>query len=269
MEFTGMKINFSFQRLATSLMWRFFACSGMRFTLRSGLEVAVADRHEMATFREIFVQQEYDDFLDRLPPAATVLDLGCNSGYFAVMMLNRARIQSPGSALPKLVLVDANEQAVQRSQAMLTGCGVSAPASFITGLIGARQAGRASFFLATASAESSSVNRTKRAREVQVPCVDLEALMKTHFPNGLDLIKCDIEGGEEALVDEWGDVLPQAQALLIEWHGFTSTWESFVERLSKLGFTCLMERPAGRYKNALFVRAGSPAATASTSHCQP
>ncbi|MCA1963822.1 MAG: hypothetical protein LDL31_07750, partial [Prosthecobacter sp.] len=62
-----MKINFNPRRLAQSLMWRFFSWSDIRFRLRSGLVVPVADKNEMATFREIFIQQKYDDFLDRLP----------------------------------------------------------------------------------------------------------------------------------------------------------------------------------------------------------
>lgn len=249
-----MKINFSLQRLAKSLMWRCFAWSDMRFRLRSGLEVPVADRHEMATFREIFIQQEYDDFLDRLPPARAVLDLGCNSGYFAVQMLNRARVVTPGQPLPKLVLVDANNAAVERARTVVSGCGTQADVSLVHGLIGARGQKSASFYLATASAESSAVNQTKHARQVEVPCVDLAALVQQHFPGGLDLIKCDIEGGEESLVREWGDVLAQARALLIEWHGFQGSWADFQAVLERAGFQLVMERPAGKYKNALFER---------------
>jgi len=249
-----MKINLSIRRLAKSLMWRCFAWSDMRFRLRSGLEVPVADRHEMATFREIFIQQEYDDFLDRLPPASSVLDLGCNSGYFAVQMLNRARVLLPDKPLPKLVLVDANAAAVERARAVVDGCGTKADVALVHGLIGARGQTSASFFLATASAESSAVNRTKHAREVEVPCVDLAALVVQHFPAGLDLIKCDIEGGEESLIREWADVLARARALLIEWHGFQGTWSDFQAVLTQVGFRLVMERPAGKYKNALFER---------------
>jgi len=250
-----MKINLSFRRLAKSFMWRCFAWSDMRFRLRSGLEVPVADLHEMATFREIFIQQEYDDFLDHLPPASTVLDLGCNSGYFAVQMLNRSRVLMPDKPLPMLVLVDANAAAVERARAVVDGCGATADVALVHGLIGARGQASASFFLATASAESSAVNRTKHAREVEVPCVDLAALVEQHFPGGLDLIKCDIEGGEESLVREWADVLAKAGALLIEWHGFQGSWGDFQAVLQQAGFRLVMERPAGRYKNALFVKA--------------
>ena len=249
-----MKINLSFRRLAKSLMWRFFAWSDMRFRLRSGLEVPVADRHEMATFREIFIQQEYEDFLDHLPPANTVLDLGCNSGYFALQMLNRARVLMPDKPLPKLVLVDANAAAVERARALVDGCGTKADVTLVHGLIGARGQASASFFLAPASAESSAENRTKHARQVEVPCVDLAALMSERFPGGVDLIKCDIEGGEESLVREWTDVLAQARALLIEWHGFQGSWADFHAVLVQAGFRLVMERPAGRYKNALFER---------------
>lgn len=249
-----MKINLHPRRLAKSLMWRFFSWSEMSFRLRSGLEVPVADKNEMATFREIFIQQEYDDFLDLLPPSKTVLDLGCNSGYFAVQMLNRARVLRPEAPLPKLVLVDANAQAVARARSVLAGCGAEADVTCVTGLVGARNGGTSTFYVATASAESSAQHRTKHARAVQVDAVDLEKLERVHFPQGLDLIKCDIEGGEELLVREWAGLVGRAGALLVEWHGFQGSWEAFCAQVEGLGLKLVRERPAGKYKNALFVQ---------------
>lgn len=249
-----MKINFSFRRLAKSLMWRFFTWSDMEFKLRSGITVPVADRNEMATFQEIFIQQEYDDFLDLLPLPQTVLDLGCNSGYFSILMLNRSMVKGIGQPLPKMVLIDANEKAVNRAKSVLEASDATITAVFVHGLLGMKGQKSASFFLATASAESSAINRTKRAQQIEVNCVDLQALMAENFPSGLDLIKCDIEGGEEQLIRDWGEELKQARALLIEWHGFQGTWEKFCGRLLELGFSLKMERPAGCYKNALFIR---------------
>lgn len=252
-----MKINLSFNRLAKSLMWRFFAWSDMHFKLRSGISVPVADRHEMATFREIFIQQEYDDFLDLLPMPRTVLDLGCNSGYFAALIINRSLLKSKEASLPKMVLIDANEKALHRSESVIGGCGVKSEAMFVNGLIAERGQKSGAFFLATASAESSAINRTKKSQQIEVPCVDLKALIEEHFSEGLDLIKCDIEGGEEHLVRDWGDALQRSKSLLIEWHGFQGSWSEFCEVIENLGFQLILERPAGRYKNALFVRKNS------------
>lgn len=249
-----MKINLSFSRFAKSLMWRFFAWSDMQFKLRSGISVPVADRHEMATFREIFIQQEYDDFLDLLPMPRNVLDLGCNSGYFAALIINRSMLKSREAPLPKMVLIDANEKALHRSQSLIDGCGVKSEAKFVHGLIGERGRKSGSFFVATASAESSAINRTKRSQKIEVSCVDLLALITEQFSEGLDLIKCDIEGGEEQLIRDWGDALQKCKSLLIEWHGFQGGWSEFCGVIEKLGFQLILERPAGRYKNALFVR---------------
>lgn len=249
-----MKIHLRFRRLCQSLMWRFFAMSEMRFRLRSGLEVPVADRHEMATFREIFIQQEYDEFLERLPLPSSVLDLGCNSGYFAVHVLNRALVKDRASLPVKLVLVDANASALARAGEVLQGCGVKVPVELVHGLVEARGKATAAFFLARASAESSSARRVKHAREIHVPCVDLEALQRAHFPEGVDLIKCDIEGAEEVLVRDWANVLRQARAILVEWHGFTGEWQSFLQALAEAGFELVAEHPAGKFKNALFKR---------------
>jgi FkbM family methyltransferase len=250
-----MKINLSFQRLAKSLMWRFFAMTGMQFRVHSGLEVAVADKHEMDTFKEIFIQQDYDDFLDQLPAPQRILDLGCNSGYFALLMLNRAMSRKGNALLPEMVLLDANAKAVERARSVIACSGVTqAKATFVHGLVGQRGSRSASFYLAPASAESSAEHRTKRSKVFSVPCVDLAALISQHFPLGLDLIKCDIEGAEEDLVRQWPEVLGQTKALLVEWHGFRGSWEDFSKVLDSQGFRLIMERPAGRYKNALFAK---------------
>jgi len=250
-----MRINFKITRLAESLMWKCFAISGTRYRLRSGLTVSVMDKDEMATFREIFIQQDYDEFLERIPAPRTILDLGCNSGFFAAQILNRALIARQQT--PKLVLIDASAISLKRATEVLQEGGMSSVAriEFQYGLIGKRGQKSTNFFLAPSSAESSAVHRAKKARAVSVPCVDLSALVAQHFPNGLDLIKCDIEGSEENLVREWQDVLVLAQSLLIEWHGFHgSQWQEFVAILSGLGFSLVHEHPAGRYKNALFVQ---------------
>lgn len=250
-----MKINLNLRRMAESMMWRCFAMSDIRFRLRSGLSVSVADKHEMATFREIFIQQDYDEFLERLPSLRNILDLGCNSGYFAAQILNRSLIAH--QQMPKLVLVDASSSAVNRAHTVLEEGGIPSQTRIEIqhGLLGKRGQKSATFFLAPSSAESSTLHRAKNARAVTVPCIDLSALVAQHFPDGLDLIKCDIEGGEEDLVREWQDVLAQTRALLVEWHGFEGAqWSEFVVILSRIGFTLERERPAGRYKNALFLR---------------
>ena len=247
-----MKINFSIKRLANSLMWRFFAAADMRFTLRSGIVVQVADKNEMATFSELFIHQDYDHFLDHLPMPTSVLDLGCNSGYFDILIHHRARLCD--TLAPKLVFVNANAQAVRRARVVIGNLKV---AEYVIGLIGSKGSSQASFYLAPASAESSAVKCVKHAREIKVARVELAALIREHFTSGLDLIKCDIEGGEESLVREWGGELKQSKTLLIEWHGFEGTREAFCSEFTNLGFKCTMELPTSRFKNALFLQAKS------------
>ena len=249
-----MKISLSLRRLAKSLMWTFFKYSDTRFTLQSGISVPVGDRNEMATFREIFIKRDYDPFLDLLSLPSTVLDLGCNSGYFAILMIDRAYRLDSANDLPKFVLVDANETAVKRAQEVISGCGLDPDISYVTGLVGSREESAATFFIAPASAESSAHKRIKRSREVKVKCLDMSELMDNYFSNGVDLIKCDIEGGEELLIRNWAEPLARARALLIEWHGFSGTWEAFIIELDKLGFSLASEHPTGRFKNALFIR---------------
>lgn len=242
------------RRLGESLMWRLFPCANLRFTLKSGLVVPVGTKSEMATFRELFVRQDYDDLLALVPAARTVLDLGCNCGYFPLLMHHRARLAAVDMANASFVLVDANPAMVERAQAVVETNRLPGTFAFHTGLVGPRD-GEMEFHITKESASSSALHRPAKSRSIRLRALDLGRLLQEHFPDGLDLIKCDIEGGEMMLASAWPESLRRTKAFLVEWHDFAGPWAAFQSSVEAAGFKLAGEQaPNPKFKTALFLR---------------
>lgn len=248
-----MKLNFSLRRWGESWAWKLFPFANVRFNLKSGLVVSVASKSELATFKEIFVRQVYDEFLDRCAQPATVLDLGCNAGYFTLLLHHRARLKSQHGFAVKSVLVDANPSMVTRAESELAANGISARC--VAGLIGERGKSM-DFHITKESASSSTFRRPAKSRRLRLESLDLDALIARDFPTGLELIKCDIEGAEMLLAREWPAALGKTAALLVEWHHFAGPWPEFVRALQACGLRCAYaSTPEGspNFRTALFL----------------
>ncbi len=256
-----MKLHLSWRRLAESLAWRLFPYAQLQLRLKSSLVVPVATKSEMATFRELFLEQQYDELLDRLPPPRTVLDLGCNCGYFPLVLHHRARLRGDDPVPIRCVLVDADPAMVARAREVLGLNGLASNAAFVAGLVGARGQ-TATFHISREGATSSAVVRPSRSRPVRMASVDLEQVLQEHFGGRVDLLKCDIEGAEDHLVRDWHPVLAAADAVILEWHGFGIRWPEFADTMRAAGFLPTAERPAkGEFRIVLFQP--SPAARTS------
>ena len=90
---------------------------------------------------------------------------------------------------------------------------------------------------------------------VPVPVVGIRELLE-RFPQGhVDLVKMDIEGGEEALLSHDTGWLAGVRALMVEWHDDRADSRPLIQNVVAAGFE---HRPlnAARQDNlSLFVRA--------------
>lgn len=232
-----MKIRFSWRRTAESLAWRLLSHAGMVHHLHTGLEVPVETKSDHNVADEIFHRREYDPFLDLLPAPRRVLDLGCNCGFFPLLLEHRARIA--GGPRPGGLLVDAGRESVAKARRVLARNGLGERFEVREGLVGPR--GAATPFYESRFAESSSLWRPKHSGKARLlPSLDLDAL-----PGPFDLVKCDIEGGEEFLLRDWASFLSRVPALLVEWHDRETPWPEARRRLEASGLRCLREERTG------------------------
>lgn len=199
-----------------------FEWLSLTWTTASGINLRVGNYSEWIIYNEIFVDGEYDAAihaaLARVSPdrPLCVLDLGANVGLFTLRLFDRLRAAGHADAACRVTLVEANPAALPVVDARLRrDNAVAAHATVVHGLVGERT-GSAAFDPSPASPGEASIAPDERAVAVTVPYVDLDRLMAD--APAIDLLKCDIEGAELRLFEQYPALLRKIAILIVEIH---------------------------------------------------
>lgn len=194
--------------------------------LRSGDRLTYRlNRGDIQSIREVLFDEVY-----RLPfelQPRTVVDLGANIGLTS---LYYTRLYAPNV----LVAVEADTK-----NAELTRLNIAPLGHYVTtAAIGPTDG--TTHFAKTRDSNLGSVSDSSVGTEV--PMVSMATLLATHNLDTVDLLKLDIEGGEQALLD--GDLawLSQVNAIVAEFHPEVVDYAALVQRLVDNGFVYV---PAG------------------------
>lgn len=186
--------------------------------MRSGLLLEFETSAEWTLCGELFINQEYREALDCTAEDAffkksvRILDLGCNVGYFTLMAANWAITTGDWDSFyieaidanPKVTTI-ARERFRKQSKDYLVG-----NVALYTGAVGQRSG--------TARLQVEDFHpQTRVAAEgnVEVPYLDLD---KTLEPGDIDLCKCDLEGSEQALIENYPDLFGRIGVFVCEFH---------------------------------------------------
>lgn len=206
-----------FVEVLRRLIWRL---PNLRRRLPSGLEVTVESPADWTIYNEVFADGEYDaaihQALGDAPPdrPLSVLDLGANVGYFALRLLDLALRR--GVVDLQLVAVEASPRLVQTLERRLLGQPALANRVRVVHGLAGRKAGEGRLFESPHHFEHSSLPR-RGAKCVPVAYVDLAELAAS-WP-AIDLLKCDIEGGELEVLETYArDLLPRVRRAVVELH---------------------------------------------------
>ena len=199
-----------------------FAVARPRWTLPSGVRIRIDGIWDWTVYDEIFLRGAYDAAIRRaLAQRAPgrplrVLDLGSNVGFAILRVVDLLR-QAGGDAGAGLdaVLVEADAAAVAEARRrLLDDNRLAGAVTLVHGLAGRRSGA------ARLSREPShllpSLHRAGAADGTAVAYVDLEAL--TARFDGIDLLKCDIEGAELALLEHYPALLRRTRVACLELH---------------------------------------------------
>jgi FkbM family methyltransferase len=207
----------SFVEPLRRLLWRL---PNLRRRLPSGLELTVEGPADWTLYNDIFADGEYDAAihaaLGDAPPERplTVLDLGANVGYFALRFADLA-LRRPGLDL-RLVAVEASPGLVQALERRLLGQPMLAGRVRVVHGLAGRRSGEGRLFESPLHFEHSAIPG-RGGQGVPVAYVDLAELVAT-WP-AIDLLKCDIEGGELEMLETYaGDLLPRVRRAVVELH---------------------------------------------------
>jgi FkbM family methyltransferase len=207
----------SFVEPLRRLLWRL---PNLRRRLPSGLELTVESPADWTIYNDIFADGEYDAAIhDALADAPSdrplaVLDLGANAGYFALRLADLALRRREVDL--RLVAVEASPSLAHTLERRLLGQpALAGRVRVVHGLAG-RRGGEGWLFESSLHFEHSAIPGRGR-QGVPVSYIDLAELVAT-WP-AIDLLKCDIEGGELEMLETYsGDLLPRVRRAVVELH---------------------------------------------------
>jgi FkbM family methyltransferase len=206
----------------------------------SGLVYRITSLDQLGIADELFAQRTYLAALS-LGPINSLIDVGCNAGWFALWLA----AEQPNPKRQGL-LVDANERMAAEAEWHITRNDLEQH-SVVFGAAGLPPDVPVAVFHILPSASQSSLLEHQadkqlpvkgRITDVTVPAVSIGREWRTHFGEApVDLLKIDIEGNELDFVRyEGAFIRDKVRAVLLEWHKWHVTLADLDAALGGLGF---------------------------------
>ena len=210
-----------------SLHWKLYnATSGfllgrmkLSYQLPSGITVAVSSFADWAIYNDVFVAGEYDvpirQALQSGDGPVRILDLGANVGLFLKRVLHLRRTEFPTVPV-ELICVEGAPSTFSLLQRQTPELQPGESVQLLHGLAGQRS-GEA--LLATSPFHAmTGLARHPNAAGVAVKFLDLSEATKA-WPR-INLLKCDIEGAEQMVLENYCDLMRKVELSVFEFHLF-------------------------------------------------
>ncbi len=250
----------SFRRLCLDLMiYRLFLRQGRRFDNRErtirfqgGIRLTYrCNPGDIWSVREVWL---YDCY--RLPfeiPIRCIVDLGANIGSTSVWLGKRYQAERLLAVEPHPANVDLARRNLEQNHV---------PAELVEAAVGPRD-GTVRF------EENDASNQGHVGQgELEVSLVSMETLLK-RLPDDMmvDVLKLDIEGGEQDLLTENLGWLGRVRSLIVEFHPDRVDYPGLIAQVERAGFRYIPKESVFPDNMDAFLRddeAGVPAAAAET-----
>jgi FkbM family methyltransferase len=204
----------------------------------SGVKYNVETFETLAVERAYFGNPVYAQIFAANPPM-TFIDLGCNAGIFPCLLAHFA-----GGRAPRGLCVDANAAQVElaKKNAALNGW---SDVHVRCGLVGRGRDGEGDFFLHPTSLGSSRFaypdsesGFAPEWKRITVPSIEIADIWTLLFGSGLRCacLKIDIEGSEKEFLQQETAFLSRVDAILLEWHTWTTTRAEITNFLERASF---------------------------------
>jgi FkbM family methyltransferase len=211
----------------------------LTWTTPSGIALRVASYNEWVIYNEIFVDGEYDTAIDAALRGAAgdrpirVVDVGANVGFFTLRVFDRLRAEGGEDSGCLATLIEANPALIPTLAARLEQSGLAPDrAQVIAGAAGGASPG-VSFYPAADDPGGSSTVAIGGRRRIVVPAADLEKA--TADAATIDLLKCDVEGGELDVIERHPSVFARTRIAVFEFHHDLSDVDRARARLAAAG----------------------------------
>jgi FkbM family methyltransferase len=186
-------------------------------TLPTGITVQIKSFADWGIYNDVFVDGEYDIPIRSVFSKATgpvrILDLGANVGLFMKRVLHIRRAEFP--QLPvEIICVEGFPETFADLRDQAPVLQLSESVEFLHGLAG-RKSGSA-VLTPNPFHAMTGLARKQGASGVKVNFIDLSQA-SSHW-NRIDLLKCDIEGSEQMLFENYEDLLHVSELAAVEFH---------------------------------------------------
>jgi FkbM family methyltransferase len=210
-----------------------------RLKKKNGMVYRISSLDQLGVAGEMFGNNPYEAVLT-LKPIDTFIDLGCNSGWFALWL---------AAELPNAnrvgLLVDANQRIVREAAWHLNRNGI-ANHDVVFGAVGLPPTSTSVVFNVYPNASQSSLLEYDpekqlpvkgKIKHLTVPAVSMAREWRSRFGDKpVDLVKIDIEGNELDLIRNEGDFIREkVRGVILEWHKWHVSLSELDAALGELG----------------------------------
>jgi FkbM family methyltransferase len=207
-----LRIGVVRKKLLFHLKHKYFHELGHSIPLESGYWAHLLEKDSYDSFSEIFIKQEYLDFLPD-EPISRILDIGAHYGYFSLWLQSR----HPEIELCAL-MIEPSPSCTRSLHDLVNQEKLAGRFSYLQRAIGLPKSENSPFYDRSHMAGSRySSSQSEKAIQVQ-NLREAELVEKLEPP--YDLIKCDIEGSEWDFLNNYQNLIMASKYLLLEWHSW-------------------------------------------------
>jgi FkbM family methyltransferase len=195
-------------------------------------------------FEEVFFEEEY--FFQTDNPEPVIVDCGSNIGLATLYF----KTVYPKA---KIIAIEAHPTTFRALQRNVADNNLSDIEMLNVAVIGGDEKEISLMFSRPGDLRSTKIREMhgdEELQEIKVPAIRLSTIL----PVSVDLLKMDIEGSEDEVIDEIRYNLPQIKNVILEYHFSPGTKRKtlgqFVGLLEAAGFSCRMKSANPADKNA-------------------
>ena len=225
--------------ILTNIKSKYFHELGLSIPLNNSYWAHLRENDSYNSFSEIFIQQEYEDFLPKRD-LLKVIDLGAHYGYFSLWLQSKI-----GSDQFRPLLIEPSSLCKPSLDNLIAQPKLQGRFKYLAGIISDSKKQNTQFYDRPFMAGSKFDNSGNASSQL-VKIVKQDQIIAT-LPPPYDLIKCDIEGAEWDLIEHYKEILFQSQYLLMEWHSWHSGGGGFnqiIQGIKNLGFDLMKSSQA-------------------------
>jgi len=193
------------------------------------------------SFSEIFIQQEYSDLIPD-ESILNILDIGANYGYFSLWLQSKRPKDKIHSTL-----IEPSHRCSRTLKKLVELPRLQNRFQYLQRAVGDPEETHIKFFdrpfMAGSIFGSDHNDAFYHANTLKL------AEVFSSDRDSYDLIKCDIEGGEWELIENYPTLLKQSKFVVMEWHSWHSGGGGFLQiekKLTEVGFQIIKSNPPNK-----------------------